>query len=277
MSQIQPVRNNDDPLNVIIGNPNLKQSFSHSFHFQYYNFKALTNQNISLNASFSFDQNAITQDQNIDLSGRRTYQYVNVNGNYTAGFWANYGRQIIGHFSGNSSANISYNRTHNFINNLKNLNNTWVFAPNLRLSYNLDTTLQIDYTFNPNYNSTVSNIRSDIKTRYWNFQQVLNAWFRLPFGFKVGTNIEWDFRQQLSNADKNNKVLLWNAWLKRSFLKNRSLVLKIYANDILNQNIGYDRIATAEQISESNYNTIQRYFMLSLTWNFTKTFEKQNN
>lgn len=277
MSQLQPVRNNEDPLNIAIGNPDLKQSFSHSFRVQYYNYKVLTSENLFISGNFSFEQNAITMQQNVDISGRRTYQYVNVNGNYNAGAWMGYGRRIVGNLRGNVGLNGNYSRTNNFINDKANRNNSWSFSPSLSLSYHKDTTLNIYYSFDPQYNSSVSEIRTDIKTQYWNFRQSLNGSLRLPFRFKIGTEIEWEFRQQLSADDRNNKVFLWNAWVSRSFLKDQSLVFKVYANDILNQNIGYSRVTTAEQISESNYNTIQRYLMLSLTWNFTKTGSVSSN
>ncbi|HET8573713.1 MAG TPA: outer membrane beta-barrel protein [Edaphocola sp.] len=271
LSQLQPVHNNDDPLNVAIGNPDLKQAFRHRFRLFYNNYKVLNSQSIYASADFSLVQNAITMKQNIDLSGRRTYQYVNVNGNYSGGFWGGFGKKIAGKLTGYLNANISYDHTNNFINNLFNSNNTWSFSPGINLNYYNDTILSIGYSFSPAYNSTVSDIRTDIKTRYWNFTQSLDLSYQLPFHFKLGTNIDWHIRQQLSDDDHHNKVFLWNAWIGRSFLKNRSLVFKIYANDILNQNIGYSRITSANQISESNSNTIQRYIMLSLTWNFTHT------
>ena len=42
------------------------------------------------------------------------------------------------------------------------------------------------------------------------------------------------------------------------------------ANDILNQNIGFDRNINDNFISERTYNTMRRYFMLSFIWNFSK-------
>lgn len=271
ISQLQPIRNNDDPLNIAIGNPGLKQSFNHTFQLRYYNYKVLTQENFFISGNFSLDQNAITLKQNMDLSGRRTYQYVNVNGNYNSYLWANYGRKIIGKLNGSLGANINYGHTHNFINNLPNTNNTWSFSPSIGLSMYADTTFSFRYAFNPDYNNSISDIRTDIRTKYWNFNQTLDASYRLPFKIKIGTQIQWNIRQQLNAGDVHNKVFLWNAWVSRSFLKDHSLELKIYANDMLNQNIGYSRVTSADQISESNYNTIQRYFLLSLTWNFTKT------
>jgi hypothetical protein len=38
LEQIQPIRENTDPLNVQIGNPNLKQEFRHNISFNYNNY-----------------------------------------------------------------------------------------------------------------------------------------------------------------------------------------------------------------------------------------------
>ena len=277
LTQIQPLRDNNDPLNIAIGNPDLKQEFDHNFSFFYYNYKVLTSQSMSFGLNLSVMQNAISQKQNVDISGKRTYQYVNVNGNYTSWAYASYGRKIISDFRGYLSVNVNYNHTNNFINNLANENNTLGVSPTLSLSYYKDTLLSLAYGFSPAYNNTVSSIRTDVKTKYWTFGQTFSGSLHLPAGFEIGTDINWNVRQRLYEQDKNNNVFLWNAYFSKSFLKDRSLVLKIYANDILNQNIGYSRIAEADQISESTYNTIQRYFMLSLTWNFTKTGSQGNN
>jgi hypothetical protein len=66
-------------------------------------------------------------------------------------------------------------------------------------------------------------------------------------------------------------VFLWNGYIGRKFLKNDKGLLKFYAYDILNQNKGYDRQVNTNVISERNYETLTRYFLLSFVWNFSKT------
>lgn len=271
ISQIQPLRNNNDPLNIAIGNPDLKQEFSHNLNLNYNNYKVLSSRSIYLSMSLSMVQNAISQQQNVDISGRRTYQYVNVNGNYNGWAYASYGMKLPFKVYSHLGMSSNYSHTNNFINGLSNVNNQISISPNLSLSYSKDTTLDIRYQFSPAYSSNTSSIRTDVKTKYWTFQQQLDASVNLPFKFEVGTSIDWNIRQRLDPQDRNNNVFRWNAYISRPFLKDRSLVAKLYANDILDQNVGYNRYNAADYISESNYNTIRRYFMLSITWNFTKT------
>lgn len=270
MNQLQPLRNNTDPLNIAIGNPDLKQEFNHNISLSYNDYKMLTSRSIYANADLSVVQNAISQQQNVDISGRRTYQYVNVNGNYNLSAYLSYGKKLFGVYT-SVSTNTNFVHNNNFVNGLKNVNNQWTVSPSLYLRYDKDTTINLNYQFYPAYNLNQSSIRTDVKTQYWTFGQRLDGSINLPLKIKIGTTIDWNIRQRLNEQDRNNNVFRWNAYISKSFLKDKSLVAKVYANDILDQNVGYNRINNADYISESTYNSIRRYFLFSLTWNFTKT------
>jgi hypothetical protein len=277
ISQLQPLRNNNDPLNITIGNPDLKQSYNHRFNLNYNNYKVLSSRSIYADASITLVQNAISQQQFIDLSGRRTTQFVNVNGNYNVWAYAGYGKKLFGAVQSRLNGGISYGHTNNFINGIANVNNNLSLTPSLNLDYYKDTTFNISYSFSPAYNLNESSIRTGAATKYWTFGQRLDGSVNLPYKIVIGTEIDWDIRQRLDPQDQNNNVFRWNAYISKAFLKDRSLVAKVYANDILNQNIGYTRYNDPSYISENTYNTIRRYFMLSLTWNFTKTGAKKGD
>jgi hypothetical protein len=71
--------------------------------------------------------------------------------------------------------------------------------------------------------------------------------------------------------DNNTNIILWNAWVGKKFLKKDALLIKVSANDLLNQNIGFNRTVNSNYISQNTYSTIQRFFLLSVVWNFNKT------
>lgn len=271
MEQLQPLRNNTDPLNIAIGNPDLKQAFNHTFRLNYNSYKVMSGTSIYIGSSFTFVQNAISQQQNVDVSGRRTYRYVNVDGNFDSWLYAHYGFKKIGGIRPGIGLDAFYDRSHNFINGLPNQNDNRQYSPNVGFHYSKDTLIDLSYNFSPAYNLNRSSIRRDVRTEYWTFAQRLDASMVLPLGFKAGTSVTWNIRQRLDPAEQNNNVLLWNAYISKSLLKDRSLVAKCYVNDILDQNIGYNRTTNADYIAERTYNTIRRYLLFSLTWNFTKT------
>jgi len=272
ISQIQPIRENTDPLNIMIGNPNLKQEFRHNFSLNFGDYKVLSERYIWGSASFSFTQDAISQKQSVNEIGQRTYQYVNVNGNLMAYAYAGYGFKIRPiNTRANLNFNGSYSKANSFVNDLANVSINQNYGPTLSLFYSKDTLLDLSYNTNVQYNRNTSSIRKDIVNDYWSYQQEFEGSIHLPLNFELGTSVEWFIRQKIDAQDVNNNVFRWNAYISKSFLKDRSLVLKAAGYDLLNQNIGFRRSTFDNYITESRYNNIRRYFMFSLTWNFTKS------
>ena len=58
-----------------------------------------------------------------------------------------------------------------------------------------------------------------------------------------------------------------------AFLKNDQALVKFSVNDILNDNNGYTRYLNGSNVYESNRLVIKRYWLLTLTWNFTKSIK----
>jgi hypothetical protein len=74
----------------------------------------------------------------------------------------------------------------------------------------------------------------------------------------------------------NQNILLWNAALGYKFLKDKTIELKASVNDILNQNSGVSRNITDTYIEDSRNKVLQRYWMLTLTYNL-KYYKKAPN
>ncbi|HRG94079.1 MAG TPA: outer membrane beta-barrel protein [Chitinophagaceae bacterium] len=93
ISQLQPLRDNTDPLNEYKGNPDLKVGFNHQTSVYINQYKVLSQQWLGLSFSYNIQQNAITQFNTVDVTtGKRTYYPVNVNGNRNWFLWANFNK-----------------------------------------------------------------------------------------------------------------------------------------------------------------------------------------
>jgi PKD repeat protein len=64
--------------------------------------------------------------------------------------------------------------------------------------------------------------------------------------------------------------LVINTSIYKTFLKNDNLKFEISGNDLLNQNTGFERNASGNYISQTTFNNIQRYFLTTLSWDFSK-------
>lgn len=276
--QIQPLQDNTNPNNIAIGNANLKQEFTNRFSLNFNDYKMLSGRYIYIWSNYTIQDNAITRAENIDAVGRRTYQYINVDGNYSAYAGGGIGKRvnkINGRVGGNF--NVSFNRTNNFVNNVKNVSDFNRYGISLSASTETkDEKFEIQIRPGISYNDNKATI-STRTTSYWQMDHSIEVEYELPWKMEIETDATWSIREQTTVFDRNNNVLLWNAHLAKTFFENDQLELRLSVYDILNQNLGFRRFANSNQITETNYNTIRRYGLVSLIWNFTKMGAKPEN
>ncbi len=274
LDQLQPLRQNTDPLNISIGNPDLRQEFRNNLYFNFHSYKPLSGIYTYMGGGGSQTNDDITRSDSLDEFGRHTYKYINVNGNYNAWLYGGYGWKIksLG-MDARVNANMNLSHTNSYVNSVRNTNRN--------NSYTLEFSLDKDWkkgekeirgiNLNPsiNYNDNQSSI-SAFTTSYWSYE--INATAYTELFWKITFNTEaWYFvRQQTSVFNANNNVLRWNASLSRKFLKGDKIEVRATMSDILNQNLGYFRDARDNYISENRYNTIRRHGLLSVIWVFAK-------
>lgn len=271
MDQIQPMVQNTDPTRLVIGNENLRQEFAHNLRFNFNNYKILTGTYAYAGGGVNFINDAITRAQSISTNGQIVSQYVNVNGNYSGWLYMGYGKDIKKlNLRAGVGLNANVSHTTNYINGQENVNNNNSYTVNLSLDYDKDKFCNFSYRPSFSYNDNQATLNQGI-TSYWSYEHRFEGNVTLPWKFEIGTDIRWNVREQVAAFDKNNNVLLWNAYLSRKFLKNNQLEVRAFVNDILNQNLGFQRFVYNNSVTEQNYNTIKRYGMLSVIWNFTKS------
>ncbi len=268
IAQLQPLRQNADPNNITIGNPGLKQEFIHSMYAYINDYKVLSHRSLYINVNATLTNNAIsTSFYNKD--GVNTTQYVNVDGNYSISGWMGYNFKLKKPEL-NLGINFSpgVNHSNNFINGQKNAsdNNSFEFGPHASM-YKED---KYEFYFSPTitYYDNRATV-SAYSTNYWLSNNELSGSVELPKKFEIGTEVNFMFRQQTELFPSNNNVIKWNASVTKKMLKKDQLELKLSVFDILNQNIGYERSAQGSIVTQNNYNTIRRYGMLNVIWNFT--------
>ncbi len=129
IDQVQPIRDNSDPFNIRVGNPDLKQAFKHSFNLSFNSFKILSERFFLFNLSYSTTQNDFTEFNTVDELGRRIFQPGNINGNYQVTSRIQYSRKIKkSPFRWGLTASLDKNHNTNFINDLKNINDNYNFT-----------------------------------------------------------------------------------------------------------------------------------------------------
>jgi hypothetical protein len=271
LQEIQPIFDNIDPLNLVIGNPELKQSFTNNFQFRASDYKVLKSRYIGIRANFKQTNNAISTFTKIDQLGRRVTQSINVDGNYNLNGALDYGMEVAP--SVNIGLNIGHKREQyvNKINDLKNI--TLINAMTIGLNSGYWGEKWINYWMNleANNNQSKNSIRPDIITKYWSY----NGYGNIQFKFKkvktyIDLNIEANIFEKTAAFAKQKDVYMLSSSIRKIISKNDQWEVKLFVNDILNQNKGINRNINSNFISETTNNIIQRYGLFSIIWNFSK-------
>lgn len=269
IEQVQPIQDNTDDLNIIIGNPDLTQSFNHNLSAYYNDFKMLTGRSVWLNVSYSLRNNAIVTSQTID-SGKRITQYVNADGYSQLWFYGSY------HFKWkkkdiNIGINFNGSRSNsiNFVEGLENENRNFRMSLGSNLHKNVADKYQLHYYNSFAFNSNKTSI-GDIKSDFWTQTHTLGLDVYHKKKWEVGTDVHIDLREKVDAFDRDNNVYTVSAHIERKFFKNNNGALRAHVFDLFNNRQGFERSFTSNYISERNFEVLKRYFMLTFTWNFTK-------
>jgi len=277
LQQIQPIIDNTDPLNVNIGNANLKQGFTNRVNLSANDFKVLKNKYFGINASFSNTDNAISSSSVIDRYGKTTNQAVNVQGNYNMNGSLWYGLDIYKglNFGINLGPNMS--RYVNFVNNVRNVNDNKAMSYGLNFNYWGEHAVNFYTQLVANNNQTVSSIRPNASTNYWTYNAFGNFDIKLK---KIKTyfsiNIESRMYQKSLVFPNQRNVHIISPSVRKTFTKTDNWELKLYAFDIFNQNANIERNISSNFISETINNGIRRYFLFSVIYNFNKNGKPAN-
>lgn len=270
IDQLQPLSNNNDPLNVIIGNPSLKQQFQNSFNLNYSNFQLINERFIYLGSYFSFTKDPINSSYTIDALGRKVSRYVNTDGNYSGGIFGGLSIKIPKtNLKVNISPDVTVAKYSNFVNGLKNTTTSTNVSATAGLRVNKKEVYELSISVVPSYNRSKSSLSAAASTHYWSYEYALEGNYLLPLKLEIGSDVRFSFRQKLNAFDNNNDVILWNAYVEKKFMKNDELTFRVSINDILDQNKGYSRTIQPFAIEEKHYLTFQRYALITLTYNFT--------
>ncbi len=271
LQQLQPIVDNSNPLSIFIGNGDLKQSFSNNFSGSFNWSKPLSDNYIWSYCNYSVTNNAFTQFNSIDSLGRNVYKTVNVNGNKSLRVDFNYNFAIG---SGKKKIqlsfgpNMEYNRYIDFVNGFKNINNNMSYGIRIQVYKYVEDKYNFNIGPNLDFNNTSSSINNSSNTHFWSLGGWGEASVYLKKSLSVNTNANINFRQKDPRLTKNNNYIRWNADIKKYVYK-KELSLKFGINDILNQNRGYENNFSTYKFTESYFNTLKRYWLLTFTWEFT--------
>ena len=298
-TQLMPVPDNSNPLNVSFGNPHLKPYFNHNIraNFGYTNKKSFTS--IHANIRGGLVQDAITNAQWYDKSGAQYSIPVNGpgTGNVNARVMVNtpLGKS---NFSIFSMTNVTYSQSTSYIGTdkfrpedyytaedasfkydefhakyptlegreefSKNKIQTVGFTERIRFTYRNDF-VELTLGGRTRMSKSTYTIASATNTMTWNNQIDASMNWTIPGGINLLSDV--DYNWYVGYASPQPREFVLNAEITKLLFKNTcTLALKAY--DIFAQSKNLSVTDASNYHQEVLNNTLGRYIILSLTYRF---------
>lgn len=282
ITQLQNVINNSNPLQLSMGNPNLKQEFNNSIIVRYgqtntekaTSFQAFTNLNYTNNyigtSTTIANQNTVLSDQVVLNRGSQLSQPVNLDGYATTNTFVTYGMPV-GKIKSNLNWSVGhlYNRTPSLINGATNISHSNTMTSGFSLGSNISKMFDFTLSYSANYNIVQNTIRPAQNNNY--FYHITSAkvnWISKG-GLLLGVDATNTLYRGLGSAFNQNYYLV-NPYVGYKFLKENAAEIKLMVFDLLEQNNSISRTVSAAYLEDTRTLVLKRYFMLTLTYNIRK-------
>ena len=273
VNQLQPVRDESDPTNIKIGNPNLKQQFTHSMRLMFNAFdqEKLTNIFASFNASIT--NNDIVNSVAILENGVQITQPVNLNGAYNLSGYFNYGFPLKNPKSNlNFATNISHSSNVNLVSGVVNKNLNYTFGETFRFTTNMKETFDLNFSYTPSFNIAQYSVQPDLNETFFSHTISVEPTLYNKTGWILSSDFDLIAFTGRS-AGYNTTIPLWNASLTKQVFKNKAGEFRLSVFDLLNQNKSINRTVTENYIQDVQTKVLTRYFLVSFIYNL-KSFGK---
>ncbi|RYF67362.1 MAG: TonB-dependent receptor, partial [Cytophagaceae bacterium] len=265
---LQPVRNNSNPLYINQGNPNLLPQLGHNVNigFNYFNPGSFTNMYIGINGTKYVNQFAYSQ-----RTDPQTLVTVitpeNLSGGQNLGSYIGFGfplKKTKATLDLNTSLNFGENPTR--INDVLNETRTQSYYGGARLSLTPTEWLTFYGNANFNVNNTQFSISDNRNQTFTNntFSGDLNL--KLPHDFYINTSMNYRItRNEQLNFDQ--RIPIWNTSVYHILGKAKRAEIRLTAIDMLNRNVAVTLNRGVNYTQSETIQTLARYFTIGFTYN----------
>jgi hypothetical protein len=277
ISQLQNVVDNTNPLLLSSGNPDLKQSYTHTLMSRYGGANpreaqslfalfalSVTNDYIA-NAAVTALRDTIVNRVRLSPGTQLTYP-VNLNGYWSLRSFLTYGfpLDVIGS-NVNLNGGINYSRTPGIVNGAHNISNNSTLSAGAVVSSSVSEDLDFTLSYTGNYTIARNSLQKEQNSNYFNHtaNMKLNVMFWEGFVFRNETS---NILYSGLGGNYDQSYWLWSVSVGKKFMENDRGELRVTVTDLLDQNKSVSRTVTETYIEDSQNQVLGRYVMLTFTY-----------
>lgn len=274
-------RDESTPLIVRVGTPDLKNASRHSSFLRLYKEDRNRLEFINFSLYHNLIQNLLCQSATYDThSGVRTYKPQTVNGNWNAGLVFDYQRTRHSAFERRLSAKTEARYSNNVdFASIADQSNT-----SRNTVRNTNVTETIEFMFHKNYlpifNVNLKVMYTHSESKLFNTMNLfdikcgLRGRIPLPWKMEMQHSLDTYIHRGYQANCFNTEKFIWSAYIQKMLLKGK-MTVRLEAFDILNQMSNIQYVLTSQMQSETYRNSIRRFLMLKIKYNFTRQPKKK--
>lgn len=278
--QLQDVIDNSDPQRFTTGNPDLNQQLDHRATIRLRNANPEKGSSTSGYLSMTLTENYIgnrtlVAQEDTELQGdvilprgSRLISPDNI-GNALS-IYSNLNRSIpVDILQSNLSLNagLGLNRRPSFIDDARNLTDTYRLNSRFMLSSNISDRVDFRVSYNANYNIVENSIRPELNNNYY-AGRASTSFNLMPWkGLVLASDVNLQHYAGLGD-DYNQTNVFWNGSIAYKFFDDESAEIRLTMFDILGQNDNINRTILEDYIEDYRSNVLSRYVFVSLRYNF---------
>lgn len=282
LRQLQPVVDNSNPTQLYVGNPDLDQSYQNRLRLRIRSNNPETDEswflwsqaqfvnNAIVNSSFIAQEATEVQDGIILDPGSQLFQPVNVQGQFNFRSWMSYGVPV-GFLKSNLRLSMStgIERRPTLVNGESGFNNSTRFSPGISLSSNISDKIDFNFRTRFSFNNVKNTINPSLDNNFFNQRIRFNFNWIIWQGIIYRLDLSNQVNSGLSDGFDTNFTLV-NMSLGKKIFKNQRGEISINAYDLFKQNNNIRRNISESFIEDVQTNVLQRYFMLTFTYNIRR-------
>jgi hypothetical protein len=270
IQQLQPVIDNTDPLNIYVGNPELRPSYQHRITTNFTTFDPAKSVNFFAFLTANYAANSIINSQSVTSSLVRITKPVNVKDNLTVSGNFNFGFPIKALKSRfNVGPNVLYSRGINLLNDQESQVWQETVGGSARYNFTFKELITLDLSANLSHQDTKYEFNTQNNQTYFN--KTYSAETNISFLKRFQYNTSFDYMiYDSETTDYHQTIPLWNMSLSRFVMKNNTGEIRLSVNNLLDQSLSVSQTANANYLQQVVTNNLGRYFMVSFTYSLNK-------
>jgi hypothetical protein len=260
LNQLLPRPNTVNELSIYEGNIDLKPEQRHNISFMWSVFDQFSFTSLFARLHAGYTKDHISMSQAIHENLTKLSTPVNVDYNYSVSSFIYFSTPVraLG-IKINAMNRESWNKGISMIDHEENIRNTLGHTLDLNIENRQQDKLEIRVGGSVSFTDVLFSIAAD------------NAYFNTSYYAEISLmpGERWDFGAEArvvnydaESFDESVSIPILDASISYHFLNGENSSITLYGRDLLNKNVGFQRISATNYLMQHEWNTLGRYVML---------------